>query len=328
MKTALITGVTGQDGSYLAELLLSKGYTVHGTKRRSSSLNTTRIDHLVGRPDFQLHYADLTDLDSIRRVMLLAQPDEIYNLAAQSHVGLSFHMPIYTAQVTALGALNVLQAFSDTVPQARFYPASSSEMYGNEPAPQSERTTFAPRSPYACAKLMAHDMAITFRESQSLFVASGILFNHESPRRGETFVTRKITRGLARIAVGLEDTLTLGNLDARRDWGYAPEYVEAMWLMLQREHPDDYVIGTSVTATVGDFLEEVIRLSGVSRPRVFTGGSQYLRPSEVDFLCADTRRAATHLHWKAKTHWQALAGIMYEADLAAAQKEAKQLCAA
>lgn len=315
--TALIVGASGQDGSYLAELLLSKGYDVHGTKRRSSSFNTCRVDHLMANSSFHLHYADVCDSHSIERVMAMVQPDEIYNLAAQSHVGVSFEMPSYTSQAVAIGALNVFEAMRSQVPNARLYQASSSEMFGNSQAPQSEATPFAPRSPYACAKVFAHHAAINYRESYNLHISCGILFNHESSRRGETFVTRKITMAVARIKAGLQLSLTLGNLEARRDWGHAPEYVEAMWMMLQRPSPDDYVIGTGTTITVWEFAKLAFEAAGLDwRSHVRTDFA-YHRPAEVTMLRANPRKAATHLHWKAKTHAAALAKIMVEADMEA-----------
>ncbi len=315
---ALITGVTGQDGSYLSELLLSKGYEVHGTKRRSSSFNTARIDHLMDNPSFHLHYADVCDPQSIERVMEISHPDEIYNLAAQSHVGVSFELPGYTSETTGQGTLNVLEAMRRSAPAARMYQASSSEMFGNSPAPQSERTPFAPRSPYACAKVFAHHLAVMYREAWGLRISCGILFNHESPRRGETFVTRKITMAVARIAAGLQEQVALGNMLAKRDWGYAPEYVHAMWLMLQQDQPDDYVIGTGETADVDQFARCAFKAAGVAMTRAtVTQEERYFRAAEVDHLQADTSKARLKLRWEAKTGCEQLARIMVEADIEA-----------
>lgn len=311
---ALITGTAGQDGSYLAELLLAKGYEVHGTKRRSSSFNTQRINHLIENPAFHLHYADVCDPQSVARVMAATQPDEIYNLAAQSHVGVSFELPGYTAEATGQGALNVFEAMRHAAPKARLYQASSSEMFGNSPGPQSETTPFRPRSPYACAKAFAHHLAVNYREAYGLHISCGILFNHESPRRGETFVTRKITRAAVRIEAGLQDKLVLGNLEACRDWGHAPDYVEAMWLMLQRDSPDDYAIGTGVTSTVRDFAREAFANAGLDWERHVETDARYYRPAEVDMLRACTRKAEAKLRWKARTGVGCLARIMVEAD--------------
>lgn len=311
---ALIFGVTGQDGSYLAELLLSKGYEVHGTIRPSA-----RPHLLPSVPTAEiaaLHCADITDPESISRVMAAVDPDEIYNLAAQSHVGLSFEMPAHTAQVTGLGTLNALEAMGHFSPRARFYQASSSEMLGNQPGPQSELTPFKPVSPYGWAKVFAHHTAVGYREAYGLHISCGILFNHESPRRGEQFVTRKICKGLARIKAGLQDGLVLGNLSARRDWGYAPEYVEAMWMMLQRDKPGDFVIGTGASYSVHEFLDECLCIAGVSPALVQSTESQG-RPSEIHELRANPKKAATHLHWKARTRMPALAKIMMEAELKA-----------
>ena len=312
MKRALITGITGQDGGYLAELLLSKGYEVHGTYRPTSR----PFDSPIRGLPIHLHHMDLTDPASIDRVILEAEPDEIYNLAAQSHVGTSFQMPAHTMEVTGLGALNMLDSYRRRAYYARFYQASSSEMFGNQPAPQSETTPFAPVSPYACAKVFAHNVAVSYREAYGLHISCGILFNHESPRRGENFVTRKITLGLARIKAGLQDKLVLGNLSARRDWGYAPEYVEAMWMMLQRDTPGDFVIGTGETNTVQEFLNCCWEIADL--PHGFLAmDSANLRPAEVSYLKAFPRKACTHLHWKAKTHMPELARIMMEADMKA-----------
>lgn len=311
---ALITGVTGQDGSYLAELLLSKGYEVHGTKRHSSSFNTSRVDHLMTNPNFHLHYMDVCGPVSIDRVMQIARPHEIYNLAGQSHVGLSFAMPFETAQSTGIGTLNVLEAYRIRCPKARFYQASSSEMFGNQPAPQSEKTPFAPVSPYGAAKVFAHNMAVTYREAYGLPISCGILFNHESPRRGETFVTRKITMGLTRIKAGLQDHIVLGNLDARRDWGYAPEYAEAMWMMLQRE-PGDFAIGTGISMTVRDFLAACLNIAGLPSS-VVRIDDRYKRPIEVGNLraCAGTRLDV--LGWHPTVYGVGVAKLMMEAECA------------
>jgi GDPmannose 4,6-dehydratase len=315
MNTALVVGCTGQDGSYLAELLLSKGYYVHGTKRRSSSFNTSRIDHLVSNPYFRLHYCDVTDYSSVLNAVRESQPDEIYNLAAQSHVGFSFEMPGYTAQATGLGTVNVLDAFRQYAPKARFYQASSSEMFGNQPAPQSETTPMVPVSPYGAAKLFAHNMCLTYREAYGLHISCGILFNHESPRRGETFVTRKITMGLARIKAGLQDKLVLGNLNARRDWGYAPEYVEAMWLMLQQDRPDDYVIGTGLTLSVNQWLAHCLARAGLDRSVIATD-DRYNRPVELNELKACAARAAEQLDWHPEMSAWDVSRIMMEAEIA------------
>jgi len=306
----------------LAELLLSKGYEVHGTKRRSSSFNTSRIDHLVADPRFHLHYMDVTDPLSVAQVLEQISPfDEIYNLAAQSHVGVSFEMPGYTFDSIARGTLNMLEAMRRFAPKARFYQASSSEMFGNQPAPQSESTPFAPVSPYACSKVAAHHLATTYRKAYGLYVSCGILFNHESPRRGETFVTRKITMGLARIKAGLQDKLVLGNLNARRDWGYAPEYVYAMWRMLQRDTPDDYVIGTGTSITVENWLDICLVFCGLTRS-VIEFDDRYMRPVEVGNLRAHSSKALTALGWEARTYAASLARIMMEAEM----KEAHRIC--
>ena len=313
MKRALITGISGQDGSYLAELLIAKGYKVHGIVRPIS--RPLPLWWPLGVA--VLHGADLTDPASIDRVMLEVEPDEIYNLAAQSHVGTSFQMPAHhVMEVTGLGALNMLDSYRRHAKHARFYQASSSEMFGNQPAPQSELTPFAPVSPYACAKVFAHNTAVSYREAYGLHISCGILFNHESPRRGENFVTRKITLGLARIKAGLQDKLVLGNLSARRDWGYAPEYVEAMWMMLQRDTPGDFVIGTGQTNSVDEFLIFALDRAGLDRSVVVTSDDN-IRPAEVSYLKAFPRKACTHLHWKAKTHMPELARIMMEADMKA-----------
>jgi GDPmannose 4,6-dehydratase len=320
MKRALITGVTGQDGSYLAEFLLSKGYEVHGLKRRSSSFNTDRLDgiytdlHEHGAR-FRLHFADMTDASSLWRLLHDIRPDEVYNLAAQSHVRVSFDVPEYTADVTANGALRLLEAIRETGIRCRFYQASSSEMFGSTPPPQSEASRFHPRSPYACAKLFAHNVAVNYRESYGIFACCGILFNHESPRRGETFVTRKIARAAAHIKHGLQQKLYLGNLDARRDWGYAPEYIEAMWLMLQNDKPGDYVIGTGETHSVSEFLEAAFTHLRLDWRRFVEADPRYLRPAEVESLQADPRLARSELGWCHRTGFEELVHIMVDAEM-------------
>ena len=321
MKKALITGVTGQDGSYLAELLLTKGYEVHGIIRRSSSFNTSRVEHLYRDPHetgvrFFLHYGDLNDASSLNRLLERIHPDEIYNLAAQSHVRVSFDIPEYTAEITALGAIRLLEAIKETQIKARFYQASSSEMYGKVvEVPQKETTPFYPRSPYACAKVFAHWITVNYRESYGLFTCSGILFNHESPRRGETFVTRKITRAAARIKKGLQKELFLGNLEAKRDWGYAPDYVEAMWMMLQQEKPDDYVIATGETHSVREFLEEAFGYLKLDWNKYVKKDPRYLRPAEVDLLQGDPSKAKKKLGWEPTVSFKELVRIMVDADL-------------
>jgi GDPmannose 4,6-dehydratase len=315
MKKALITGITGQDGSYLAELLLSYGYEVHGIMRRSSSFNTGRIDHIFDQ--LYLHYGDLTDARSLenvaRSVIIHGGFDEVYNLGAQSHVRTSFDIPVYTAETTAMGTLNLLEAVKGT--GAKFYQASSSEMFGAVlETPQSETTPFRPRSPYGVAKQFAHSMAVNYRESYGMFVCCGILFNHESPRRGETFVTRKITKAAARIKLGLQDKLFLGNLDAKRDWGYAPEYVEGMWRMLQQDKPDDYVLATSYTWTVKDFLDVAFGCIGLDWTKHVEIDPRYYRPAEVDILIGDASKAKQVLGWEAKTMMPELAALMTKAD--------------
>jgi len=358
MKKALITGITGQDGSYLAELLLQKGYEVHGIIRRSSSFNTARIDHLYNDSEIMnkklfLHYGDVVDASSLNRLLEKIQPDEIYNLAAQSHVKVSFEVPDYTAQVDALGTLRFVDAIKEVgLKKAKFYQASTSELYGKaQEVPQNEKTPFYPRSPYAVSKLFAYWIIVNYREAYDLFACNGILFNHESPRRGETFVTRKITRALARISFGKQDALILGNLDSKRDWGYAPEYCEGMWLMLQQDKPDDFVLATGETHTVREFLEKAceflgIKLSwqGEKENEVgivekieekefefnfkFTPSSyvkkgdvivkvspNYYRPTEVDILLGDASKAEKILGWKAKTKFEELVKIMMKADI-------------
>ncbi|HUA58250.1 MAG TPA: GDP-mannose 4,6-dehydratase [Verrucomicrobiae bacterium] len=327
MKKALITGITGQDGSYLAELLLAKGYEVHGFKRRSSSLNTARVDHIYqdthesGARLF-IHYADLTDGSSLSRLVSEIAPDEIYNLAAMSHVRVSFEIPENTADVTGLGALRMLEAAWRSAPHCRYYQASSSEMFGSAPPPQSETTPFHPRSPYACAKLFAHTMTANYREAYGMHASCGILFNHESPRRGETFVTRKITQAVARIKLGLQDRLYLGNLDARRDWGYAPDYVHAMWVMLQQDEPADYVIGTGEAHTVREFAGKAFAHVGLDWREFVAIDPRYYRPSEVDYLLADAARARAELDWEPAVCFDRLVEIMVDADLAEARERA------
>jgi GDPmannose 4,6-dehydratase len=344
MKRALITGITGQDGSYLAELLLSKGYEVHGVIRRSSSFNTDRIDHLYRDPHESgvrlfLHYGDLNDASSINKVLRDVRPDEIYNLGAQSHVRVSFDVPEYTGEVDALGAVRILEGIRETGLNTRFYQASSSELYGKVlETPQKETTPFYPRSPYACAKAYSFYITVNYRESYDLFACNGILFNHESPRRGETFVTRKITRAAARIKLGLQDRLYLGNLDAKRDWGFAGDYVEAMWLMLQQSEPDDYVVATGETHPVREFAEKVF--SRLEMPLVWQGtglqekgidartgkvlieiDSRYFRPTEVDLLLGDASKAQQKLGWRPRTDFDSLVTMMVDADLAMAERE-------
>ncbi|MGQ0629521.1 MAG: GDP-mannose 4,6-dehydratase [Sporichthyaceae bacterium] len=320
-KTALITGITGQDGSYLAELLLSKGYEVHGIIRRSSSFNTGRLDdiyqdpHEVGR-NLHLHYGDLSDSSSLVNLLRDICPDEVYNLAAQSHVKVSFETPEYTGDITGLGTIRILEAVRAAKIDTRFYQASTSELFGSTPPPQHELTPFHPRSPYGVAKIYSYWATVNYREAYDLFAVNGILFNHESPRRGETFVTRKITRAVARIAAGLQDTLYLGNLDAIRDWGYAPEYVEGMWRMLQADFPEDFVLATGVGATVGRFVEEAFYAADLEPAKYVRIDPAYYRPSEVDRLLGDPTKAADKLGWRARTHWDDLARLMVNADIA------------
>ena len=320
-KRALITGITGQDGSYLAELLLSKGYEVHGIIRRASTFNTGRLDHLYTDPHqssarLMLHYGDLSDASGISRLLAKIEPHEIYNLAAQSHVRVSFDCPEYTTDITATGAVRILEAIRETGMKPRFYQASSSEMYGLVQAvPQSETTPFYPRSPYACAKLYAHWVTVNYRESYGLHASSGILFNHESPRRGETFVTRKITRAVAHILLGLQDKLYLGNLDSKRDWGYAKEYVEAMWLMLQQDQPDDYVIATNETHSVKEFLEVAFAHVGLDWKKYVEIDAKYFRPAEVDLLIGDYSKAKKKLGWEPKTRFEELTKLMVDEDV-------------
>jgi len=330
-RKALVTGITGQDGSYLAEFLLSKGYEVHGIIRRSSSFNTQRLEHIYQDPHQEdarlyLHYGDLTDSSVLSRLLLDIEPDEIYNLGAQSHVRTSFDLPEYTAEVTGLGTVRLLEAMRETGVQPRFYQASSSELYGKvQEVPQSEATPFYPRSPYACAKAYAFHLTRNYREAYGLFAVNGILFNHESPRRGETFVTRKITRAVGRIKQGLQDKLYLGNLDARRDWGYAPEFVEAMWLMLQADTPEDYVIATGETHSVREFLEHAFGHVELDWERYIELDPRYERPTEVDLLIGDPRKAKRDLGWEPRVKFEELVQIMVDADLEVARKEAHGL---
>lgn len=324
-KKALISGITGQDGSYLTELLLSKGYEVHGIIRRASTFNTERIDHLYKdrhKEDVRLflHYGDLTDASTIRKLIYEIQPDEIYHLGAQSHVRVSFDIPEYTGNITGLGTLRILEAIKDyethTGKKIKFYQASSSEMFGAMPPPQHEGTPFYPRSPYGSAKVFAYHTTRNYREAYGIFAVNGILFNHESPRRGQTFVTRKIAEGVAKIAAGLESKIYLGNLDARRDWGYAPEYMEAAWMMLQQLEPDDYVIGTGESHSVRDFVEAAFRHAGIENWEPHVGiDPRYYRPTEVENLIADASKAKEKLKWQPKTGFDELVKIMMEAEL-------------
>jgi len=321
VKVALITGITGQDGSYLAEFLLAKGYEVHGLIRRSSSFNTGRIDHIYidphqPNPRLRLHYGDLMDGVGITNLIREIQPDEIYNLAAQSHVMVSFTMPQYTAQVDGVGTVGILEAIRASSKATKFYQASTSELFGSTPPPQNEESRFRPRSPYAAAKLMSYWATVNYREAFGIHATNGILFNHESPRRGETFVTRKITRAVAAIKNGKQSKLYLGNLDAIRDWGYAKEYVESMWLMLQQEQPADYVVATGVGATVRDFVEVSFTHAGLDWKDFVEVDKKYQRPTEVEALIGDASKAERELNWKPTTHWQELAKLMVDADLA------------
>lgn len=333
-KCALITGITGQDGSYLAELLLEKGYRVYGMVRRSSSVEKTRIDHFYGRPGatdgrLVLEYGDLADASSLRRILSKAAPDEIYNLAAQSHVRISFDQAEYTFDVSATGVLRLLEAVRDyrdtTGKDVRLYQASSSEMFGSSPPPQNENTPFHPRSPYAVAKVAAFWHVVNYREAYRLHCSNGILFNHESERRGENFVTRKITRAAGRIKVGLQTKLSLGNLDAKRDWGYAKDYVEAMWLMLQQEKPDDYVIATGQSYSVREFLGRVFSLLDLDWHNYVETDPYYLRPTEVESLCGDAAKAKARLYWRQRVGFDDLIKIMVEHDLELAQRESHAL---
>jgi GDPmannose 4,6-dehydratase len=329
MKTALITGITGQDGSYLAELLLGKGYTVHGIIRRASSFNTDRIDHLyqdIHEKNIRLflHYGDLADATVIRRVVDESEPDEIYHLAAQSHVRVSFDEPLYTADVNAVGALRLLEAVRDMKErgrEVRFYNAGTSEMYGASPPPQSEGTPFYPRSPYAVSKVAAHWYCVNYRQAYGLFISNGILFNHESPRRGETFVTRKVTRAVGRIKEGLQSRLYLGNLDAKRDWGFAGDYVEAMWRMLQHDEPDDFVVATGNSYSIRDLLSTAFGYVHLDWEEFVEFDPRYLRPTEVDHLEGDSSKAQSVLGWRPKVRFAELVHMMVDHDLKLARQE-------
>ena len=322
MKKALITGITGQDGSYLAEFLLKKGYEIFGVIRRSSSFNTGRIDHIYQDPHnpdvkMKLVFGDLNDASSLNRILRDVQPDEIYNLGAQSHVRVSFDVPEYTGEVTGMGALRILDAIRETGVKTKFYQASSSELFGKvQEVPQRETTPFYPRSPYACAKLYAYWMTVNYREAYNLYACNGILFNHESPRRGETFVTRKITKAIASIKYGLQNKLYLGNLDSKRDWGFAGDYVEAMWLMLQQDKPEDYVIATGETYSVRQFLEEAFGCAGLDWQKYVEIDKRYFRPTEVDLLIGDASKAKKILGWEPKVKFKELVKMMVDADMA------------
>jgi GDPmannose 4,6-dehydratase len=328
MKKALITGITGQDGSYLADLLLKKGYEVHGIIRRASTFNTSRIDHLYEDPHVHgvklfLHYGDLSDSVCLVKLIYQLEPDEIYHLGAQSHVRVSFDIPEYTADVTGVGTIRILEAMREAGAKSRFYQASSSEMFGKvQDVPQSETTPFWPRSPYGAAKVFSYWATVNYRESYGMHASNGILFNHESPRRGETFVTRKITRAVAAIKLGLQKELFLGNLDAKRDWGYAPEYVEAMWMMVQQDQADDYVIATGETHTVKEFVEEAFGHVGLDWQQYVKHDARYERPAEVDLLIGDPAKAKRQLGWEPKTRFTDLVKIMVDADLAALKQRA------
>jgi GDPmannose 4,6-dehydratase len=321
MKKALITGITGQDGSYLADLLVAKGYEVHGIIRRASTFNTARIDHLYQDPHVNgvrlfLHYGDLADSVNLTKLLYELQPDEVYNLGAQSHVRVSFDIPEYTADVTGVGTIRILEAIRESGVKPRFYQASSSEMYGKvQEVPQTETTPFWPRSPYGCAKVFGYWATVNYRESYGLFASNGILFNHESPRRGETFVTRKISRAVAAIKLGLQKELYLGNMDAKRDWGYAPEYVEGMWRMLQADQPDDYILATNETHTVKEFVEEAFGHAGLDWEKYVKYDARYERPAEVDLLIGDPAKAKRQLGWEPKVRFKELVHIMVDADL-------------
>jgi len=328
MKKALITGITGQDGSYLAEILLAKGYEVHGIIRRASTFNTERVDHLYQDPHINgvklfFHYGDIADSTNLIKLLYRIQPDEIYHLAAQSHVRVSFDIPEYTGDVTGLGTIRILEAIRETGLKTRFYQASSSEMYGKVvEVPQRETTPFYPRSPYGAAKVYAYWVTVNYRESYDIYACNGILFNHESPRRGETFVSRKITRAATRIKAGLEKRVYLGNLDAKRDWGYAKEYAEAMWLMLQQKEPNDYVVATGEAHSVKDFLDEAFGLLGLDWKQHLEVDPRYYRPAEVDLLIGDATKAKTILGWEPKTRFKELVRLMVQADMLLAEREA------
>jgi len=329
VKKALVTGITGQDGSYLAELLLGKNYQVHGVIRRSSSFNTGRIDHLYQDPHapgtrLKLHYGDLNDASSLNTLLRMVQPDEIYNLGAQSHVRVSFDVPEYTSEVTAIGTMRLLEAMRESgLSQTRFYQASSSEMFGSSPPPQNESTPFHPRSPYACAKVFAYWVTVNYREAYGFHAVNGVLFNHESPRRGETFVTRKVTRAAGRIKMGLQKELFLGNLEARRDWGYAKDFVEAMWLAMQQDKPDDFVVATGESHSVRELCEEAFGNVGLDYRDFVQLDPRYLRPSEVDHLQGDASKARKALGWVPRTSFKELIKLMVESDLELARKEAR-----
>ena len=319
MKKALITGITGQDGSYLAELLLNKGYEVHGIIRRASTFNTNRIDHIYKDEHITdnrlfLHYGDLSDAGKLTDLIYNIKPQEIYNLGAQSHVKVSFEIPEYTGEIVALGAIRLLEAIRRSGIKTKFYQASSSEMFGSAPPPQNEKTPFYPRSPYAAAKVYAYWIVVNYKESYNMFASNGILFNHESPRRGETFVTRKVTRGIARIKKGLDDKLYLGNLDAKRDWGFAPEYVECMWLMLQQDEPGECVIGTGKSHSVREFVIEAFAYADMDWKEYIEIDPKYFRPAEVDFLLADSKKAKQNLGWSPKISFKELVKIMVDYD--------------
>jgi len=319
-KVALITGITGQDGSYLAEFLLNKGYEVHGIIRRSSSFNTGRIDHIYQdphdkNPKLILHYGDMSDGVGLTNLVREIKPNEVYNLAAQSHVQVSFSMPQYTGQIDGVGPVVLLEAIRAAGSETRFYQASTSELYGSTPPPQNEESIFRPRSPYAAAKLMAYWTTVNYREAYGIHATNGILFNHESPRRGETFVTRKITRAVADIAHGKSKKLYLGNVDSVRDWGYAKEFVESMWMMLQQDKPSDYVVATGIGATVQQFVEVAFAHAGLNWQDHLEIDQKYIRPTEVDALIGDPSKATRELGWSAKTHWEDLARLMVDADL-------------
>lgn len=330
MKKALITGITGQDGSYLAELLLTKGYEVHGIIRRASNFNTQRIDHLYVDPhsntNLHLHYGDLLDSVALVKLIHELRPDEVYNLGAQSHVRVSYDIPESTGDIVGLGTLRILEAIREAgmVETVRFYQASSSEMFGKvQEVPQTEKTPFWPRSPYACAKVYGYWLTVNYRESYKIHASNGILFNHESPRRGETFVTRKITRAATRIKMGLQGRLYMGNLDAKRDWGFAGEYVEMMWLMLQQDNPDDYVVATNETHSVREFCQEAFQLLGMDWEKYVVHDSRYERPAEVDLLIGDPAKAKRQLGWEPKVRFKELVKLMVEADMKLAQREAQ-----
>jgi GDPmannose 4,6-dehydratase len=328
MKKALITGITGQDGSYLAELLLEKGYEVHGVIRRSSSFNTDRIDHLYQDPHtpdvrLKLHYGDLNDASSLNKLLRAIQADEIYNLGAQSHVRVSFDVPEYTAEITGLGAIRLLEALRESgLSKTRFYQASSSEMFGSSPPPQNEQTPFHPRSPYACAKVYAYWQTVNYREAYGLYAVNGILFNHESPRRGETFVTRKVTRAVGRIKYGLQREVFLGNLEACRDWGYAKDYVEAMWLAMQADKPDDYVVGTGQSHSVRELCDIAFTHAGLDYREHVKTDSRYFRPAEVDHLCGDASKVRRRLGWTPTVTFKELIQLMVDSDMRLAAEEA------